>query len=138
MHCQRSQSKLAALYYALLFGALAYTISTIAYHKVQSSSTQCSARPWNDDDASVFLKGYLEYEPHIVGGLSLHLSRGHHHAAGTEQPSIVDIDTRALPYCNQSSLATPDAKVVDSPKNMLRSFHLSEGHELHYATNRCA
>jgi hypothetical protein len=55
------------------------------------------------------LQGYLEYEPHIVGGLSLHLSRQHHDGSSGHADVI---DTRALPYCSQSAgLAATEAKV---------------------------
>ncbi|ELR19419.1 uncharacterized protein ACA1_266760 [Acanthamoeba castellanii str. Neff] len=77
--------KLSALYYALVLGALAYTASTIVYHK-----------------------GYLEYEPHIVGGLALHLTRQHHGSEAGHPPDL--IDTRLLPYCRQSSHSARDAK----------------------------
>ncbi|ELR11999.1 uncharacterized protein ACA1_344690, partial [Acanthamoeba castellanii str. Neff] len=75
----------SALYYALVLGALAYTASTIVYHK-----------------------GYLEYEPHIVGGLSLHLTRQHHASEAGHPPDL--IDTRLLTYCRQSSDSAHDAK----------------------------
>ena len=54
-------------------------------------------------------QGYLEYEPHIVGGLSLHLTRQHHGSEAGHPPDL--IDTRLLPYCRQSSDSAHDAKV---------------------------
>jgi len=47
----------------------------------------------------------MEYEPHIVGGLSLHLSRSHH------DHSDHAIDTRSLSYCAQHPHAADRAKV---------------------------
>jgi hypothetical protein len=54
-------------------------------------------------------QGYLEYEPHIVGGVSLHLTRQHHGSEAGHPPDL--IDTRLLPYCRQSSDSAHDAKV---------------------------